>query len=269
MAIITVAKSEWSEQYTRAMSYCSSNIKKFLTALNAKDDTIDWAMLDRNGFKFSDGSYFRVISSLRGGEEQNKLFKQGRSGVVFNKYDNINGVMPFHGVRYYCGNRGTIVNNNDVCTYAIGGESYHNWGLAVDICFRLLGENKKVIIDGKTLDFEEFYALSGILKLAEKCHLNWGTKVNFRADMTHFEDSQDYKIPPKEFHYLENMNGDFIEWYYGTYLKSGITSESLESGEVSGDTSKKSVRSLAFVFAGVVAVCSVVYFLFLKKKGRY
>ena len=267
MKTISTEKKEWSDAYIEAMSFCSPHIKGFLKELNDGSSLIDWALLDRNGFRQSDGSYFRVICSLRSAKEQIAEYQKGREGVKYEKYDNISGERPFSGTKYYLVDGGSVVSPNFVSTNAFSGQSFHNWGLAVDLVFRHLGENKKLLLDNEETDFKTFYQKSGILALAKKYKLQWGSEVNFSADMSHFEDSIDFKIPPKEYFYDKNMNYDFISWYYSEYLpsKGGYTAVSATYGKTDSGFKKIAIVPLLLFFVGFGGL---LWFLFFKKKSR-
>ena len=71
-----------NDNYLTAFLNCSPNIKKFLNALNNRDSRIKWARLERDGCKMSDGSFFRVIGSLRSAKDQIEQYKKGRSMIV-------------------------------------------------------------------------------------------------------------------------------------------------------------------------------------------
>lgn len=91
------------------------------------------------------GITLRVVQGLRTIAEQNELYAQGRTKP------------------------GKIV------TKAKGGSSYHNYGLAIDVC---------PIINGK-LDWNWKYEL--LLPFAKKYGLTWGGGFKTILDKPHFE----------------------------------------------------------------------------------
>ena len=125
------------EQYSSAISSLSTAIKGFLTELANGSEFIDWQMLDRNGFRMADGTYFRIISGERSFKEQIGEFKKGRKGVKYETIVDLFGTRPKKGTKYELLNRGTVTDSSKVTTNAFAGESYHNWGLAVDLVFRI------------------------------------------------------------------------------------------------------------------------------------
>ena len=69
------------EMYASALADCSENINQFLALLNRKTPDIDWDRLEYDGCVQPDGSFFRVLSTVRTAKEQIECFKMGRKGV--------------------------------------------------------------------------------------------------------------------------------------------------------------------------------------------
>lgn len=100
-----------------------------------------------------------LTACYRDAWEQYRLYSEGRTDVKIVERD-----------KQYWQSRGTIVNRFKVSTMALAGQSYHNYGLAVDIQY-----DKKV--------FEK----NNVVKIAEKNGLVWGgTWIDF-PDFNHFE----------------------------------------------------------------------------------
>ena len=202
-----------NEEYLTALSSVSPNLRKFLVRLNEGDKLIKWARLDKDGCKQSDGSYFRVMASQRTAKEQLKLFKQGRDGV---KYDNLVYLTPQgelcafpNSRKYEIINRGKVVSKKDVATNAWVGESYHNWGLALDLCVRKFGDSEVIKLSDGLMSLDNYYKLIGLEALAKDCGLEWGGNWTDFLDVVHFQDSS-IKIPDKKYWFDKNMNFTFI-----------------------------------------------------------
>ena len=132
-----------NEMYASAITQCSENIKQFLALLNRKTSDIDWDRLEYDGCIQPDGSYFCVISTVRTAEEQIECFKMGRTGVEY--HQNILSTANSYcsqtpAIQYELISRGTIENEDDVATNAWAGQSYHNWGLAIDLVLTKFGD---------------------------------------------------------------------------------------------------------------------------------
>ena len=92
-----------------------------------------------------------VVHTLRTYEEQNELYKQGRS------------------------NPGKIV------TRARGGESFHNWGLALDVAFEQEGTQHPTW----ETDDGEFFYWEVLGKIGEVIGFEWGGRYELK-DYGHF-----------------------------------------------------------------------------------
>ena len=131
------------EMYATAFAECSENIKQFLELLNRKTPDIDWARLEYDGCVQPDGSLFRVLETLRTAEEQIAYFLMGRKGVEYNQ-NILSTPNPFcsqtPAIQYELISCGTIENEDELATYAWAGQSYHNWGLAIDLILIKFGD---------------------------------------------------------------------------------------------------------------------------------
>ena len=201
------------EMYASAVAECSENIKQFLALLNRKTSDIDWARLEYDGCVQPDGSLFCVLSTIRSAAEQIECFKMGRKGVEYK--ENILSVPnPFcsqiPAIQYELISCGTIEDEDELATYAWAGQSYHNWGLAVDLILTKFGDPLYLDLKDKTMSIQDYYALTGLSQLAEACSLEWGGTWTSFVDIPHFQDTV-YKIPPKAYHYDKNMNFPFVK----------------------------------------------------------
>lgn len=215
------------EQYLTAITSTSPNIQKFLNALNAKDERIKWARLERDGCTQSDGSVFRVVSSIRTAKEQIDQYKRGRKGVVSqtetllfpNKY-----CSSAPAWKYILTNKGTVKDASAVSTNAWAGQSYHNWGLAVDLVIRKFGDSKIIQLSDGAMSIQNYYSLVGLTQLAKDCGLEWGGEWNDFSDVAHFQDTS-WTLPAEEYRYDKNMTFEFVE-----RLNAGLSSGGSTSG---------------------------------------
>jgi hypothetical protein len=208
------------EMYATAFAECSENIKQFLELLNRKTPDIDWARLEYDGCVQPDGSLFRVLETLRTAEEQIAYFLMGRKGVEYNQ-NILSTPNPFcsqtPAIQYELVSCGTIENEDELATYAWAGQSYHNWGLAIDLILIKFGDPLYLDLQDKTMSIQDYYALTGLSQLAAACSLEWGGAWTRFLDIPHFQDTI-YKIPPKAYHYDKNMNFPFIKRLYSRTL---------------------------------------------------
>ena len=208
------------EMYASAFAECSDHIKQFLTLLNRKTPEIDWDRLEYDGCVQPDGSFFRVISTIRTAEEQIECYKMGRKGVEYRRNilstaDSYCSRIP--AIQYELISGGTIENEDDLATYAWAGQSYHNWGLAIDLILTEFGDPLCLDLHDKTIPIQDYYALTGLSQLAEACGLEWGGTWTTFPDIPHFQDTA-YSIPPKAYHYDNNMNFHFLKRLYNGTL---------------------------------------------------
>ena len=211
------------EMYASAFAECSENIKQFLALLNRKTPDIDWARLEFDGCVQPDGSLFCVLSTVRTAEEQIACFKMGRKGVEYNQ--NILSTANSYcsqipAIQYELTSRGTIENEDELATNAWAGQSYHNWGLAIDLILIKFGDPLYLDLQDKKMSIQDYYALTGLSRLAAACSLEWGGTWTGFTDIPHFQDTV-YKIPPKAYHYDKNMNFAFIKHLYNSSLSTG------------------------------------------------
>lgn len=234
------------EQYLTALTRCSPNIQKFLRALDNKDSRIKWARLERDGCMQKDGSFFRVVSSIRTAKEQINEYKKGRKGVESNSDCLLRPNKYCSSVpawKYILTNKGVIDNKAKISTNVWAGGSYHNWGLAVDLVLRKFGDAKIIKVSDGAISLANYYSLIGLTQLAKDCGLEWGGLWGDFPDMSHFQDTN-YTIPAKEYHYDKNMTFEFLQ-----RLNSGLSvGVSTSGGLFSG--AKNVVKMGAF---GVVA----------------
>ena len=210
------------EMYASAIAQCSENINQFLALLNRKTSDIDWDRLEYDGCIQPDGSYFCVISTVRTAEEQIECFKMGRTGVEY--HQNILSTANSYcsqtpAIQYELISRGTIENEDDVATNAWAGQSYHNWGLAIDLVLTKFGDPLYLNLRDGKMSIQDYYAFIGLSRLAAACSLEWGGTWTGFPDFPHFQDTV-YKIPPKAYHYDNNMNIHFLKRFYNGILSN-------------------------------------------------
>lgn len=231
--------------FRKALSSCSPRIVEFLNRLNEGEKLKkDWVTL------YSDGSGLRVVDSLRTGQEQRDLFRKGRSVESVE--------LPSSGI--WALKNPVLIGN--VVTSAWSGQSYHNYGLAVDVVFRKWGYQKSLKIGGVSYSLEDFYRNVGIVELAESCGLSWGGSW---GDVVHFED-RNYMIPiTANLDYMgfkfnenwkeRNFNFDWICKY------NGIDSKNEKKLSVSSLDKKKKVGFL------LALLCPIALFLGIFSKN--
>lgn len=198
---------------TNALVSCSPRIAEFIRRIDAKDPIIKWERLERDGCKQKDGSFFRVVSTVRTATQQINEYKRGRKDVVS---DAKTAVFPNEyckntpATHYILLNRGLVKKKKEVSTNAWAGESYHNWGLALDFCIRKFGDDKIIELSDGAMSLSNYYKMIGLVDLAKDCGLSWGGDWVDFEDTLHFED-KNYKIPETAYHYDKNMNFAFID----------------------------------------------------------
>lgn len=101
------------------------------------------------------GFKVKVVSGYRSIAEQNKLYKIGRYG-----------------------------DKRKIVTNAMGGASYHNYGLAVDLCF----------VKNENLSWDESNPWSLLGEEGKKLGLEWGGDFKSFKDRPHFQISNDIKL---------------------------------------------------------------------------
>ena len=201
------------DMYASAFAECSDNIKHFLDLLSSRTPDIDWARLEYDGCAQPDGSFFCVLSTVRSAEAQIECYWLGRKGVEYKKRilsapNSYCSQIP--AIRYELISRGTIENEDDVATNAWAGQSYHNWGLAIDLILTKFGDPLYLDLQDGRISMQDYYALTGLSRLAAACSLEWGGTWTGFLDFPHFQDTV-YKIPPKPYHYDNNMNFHFVK----------------------------------------------------------
>ena len=212
------------EMYASALADCSDNIKQFLDLLNRRTPDIDWDRLEYDGCAQADGSYFCVLSTVRTAEEQIACYKMGRKGVEYRNHilstaNSYCSQIP--AVQYELISGGTIENEDDLATNAWAGQSYHNWGLAIDLVLTKFGDPLYLDLKDRTMSIQDYYALIGLSQLAAACRLEWGGNWTTFLDIPHFQDTV-YRIPPKEYHYDNNMNFHFLKHLYKDTLQHDL-----------------------------------------------
>lgn len=190
------------EQWNRAKKLyeageLSPKVWKFVEGLNNGSAGVDWALLGAGGLAMGDGSFFRIIGTNRNYEQQVTEYKRGRT-VELKK------ISDSKGYRYEV-LKSVLVNPSAKSTDAMGGYSYHNYGCAVDIVFRKLGDSfgrsSPVTVGDTTYNnLKEFYTDCGLLEWANACGLDWGGDFVRIWDLAHFEDA--LALPSLPFDYM-------------------------------------------------------------------
>lgn len=164
----------------------SPSLYFFVHALDSGDTCIRWQYLRELGFCQSDGSFFRLMGSYRDYENQVTEYKRGRVVQLTKETD-------AKGYRYKIISS-SVVNPAAKSTNAFGGASYHNYGAAVDLCLRTLGDgfarDTPVTVGGKQIasNITAFYRDIGLLECASRHGIEWGGSWSDLWDMVHFQD---------------------------------------------------------------------------------
>ena len=220
----------------------SPNIQKFLKGIDNGTAPLNYSLVD----KLSDGSAFRIVQGLRSMAEQFQDFKKGRRNVS----------MAFSGSAYALGSGASIENADKVVTYAFSGQSYHNYGLAVDLVVRTVGYS----VPKGYKSLKDFYKAIGLDKWAKSCGLTWGGDWSDFSDVVHFED-RSFSIP-------KDFTSSFVSATGQTYRFNPLWTEKNANFDFiksyNHKTTKKSVSQL-FWLGGLGAVI----FYFLNKKYRW
>lgn len=203
----------------------SPKIQKFITGLDDGSSKVDTSRLR----KYLDGSCFRISAGIRTMEQQCELYQKGRYCVY-----RIEKAKFFTSNPAFWLKSSKVVDKSKIVTNAFAGQSYHVYGLAVDIVIREFGEERIVVYNGKRMDLKEVYREIGLVKWAKECGLSWGGDWTEIDDIVHFEDSA-YQIPSKfdvtlddgfrsnNYWNEKNANFKFIKTYNG-----GLTDKKLD-----------------------------------------
>jgi peptidoglycan LD-endopeptidase CwlK len=112
-----------------------------------------------------------ITQGLRSIEEQNALYAQGRTQAQLNSV----------GLSHVSPRPGSIV------TKAVGGTSYHNFGLAIDFAL-LMPDGKNVSWDmRRDGDFDKTFDWLEVVEEAKKIGFAWGGDWKSFKDYPHFE----------------------------------------------------------------------------------
>lgn len=220
----------------------SPNIQKFLKGIDNGTAPLNYSLVD----KLSDGSAFRIVQGLRSMAEQYEDYKKGRRNVS----------MAFSGSAYALATGATIENANKVVTYAFAGQSYHNYGLAVDLVVRTVGYS----VPKGYKSLKDFYKAIGLDKWAKSCNLSWGGDWNDFSDVVHFED-RSFSIP-------KDFTSSFVSATGQVYRFNPLWTDKNANFDFiksynSGTVRKNNLKILAFGGLGAVV------FYFLNKKYRW
>ena len=165
----------------KALGQCSPRIVKFLNGLTTSH------LKNLSGLMLADGTCLRVDNdNNRTFKKQAELYEKGRKA----KWTLLGQNSLFKGLAYGLDLSTTDHVTSGWVTNAFAGQSFHNYGLAVDLIWRIDGNNctKQRFID------------TGVVAWAKQCGLAWGGDwANTRGwgpngDMAHFED-ENYRIP--------------------------------------------------------------------------
>lgn len=231
-------------------------IQTFIKRLNDRDPLVNWDFLEKQGFKQPDGTFFRITAGWRSADEQRRLFNEGRSTSIYKE------IVIGRG-SYYRLLSAKITNPAQVVTNAYIGQSYHNWGCAVDIVFRSLGYDWKrnYIIDGMTItSLQGLYRAVGLVRLAEQCGLSWGGDWSDFIDVVHFE----YPVKlPTYLGLIVDPTSEQKKTYAVDNDLSWLGYQKMVSGGTASGTLSVAKKSVTL---GLVLGAFGVWYLFFKKR---
>lgn len=202
------------QNYRKAVEESVPELVRFVRGLDTGSAAcVDFAGLRAAGLAMGDGSIWRVICGRRSASDQVAYYKQGRR-VKYETKTALFDPEPYRGTCYVL-KESDITNNALISTMAWAGKSYHNWGAAVDLIFRRLGENMSDPVEYKGKKYTAFYPLykdCGLLDWAAACGVEWGGLWADFSDVAHFQ-ATGYSLPPESMCFDRNMNKDFLIKY--------------------------------------------------------
>lgn len=164
---------------------CSPRLVKFVQGLTSE------RLRNLSSFMLADGTCLRIDANpIRSFADQVKIYKVGRScdtAVVPAKKSVLNTEAA------YALDLNSVKKTGVTYTNAFAGQSYHNYGLAVDLIWRKDGNDERTCSKQRFID-------TGIVEWAYQCGLGWGGDWAGKrgwgknGDMAHFEDAN-YNIP--------------------------------------------------------------------------
>lgn len=222
-------------------SSLSPRLLRFLRGLNDGSAPLDWVTL--SAFEQADGTIFRVMEGWRDYSRQCDLYKAGR--IVETQRETVGDSYRLKILSE------SIVNSSSICTYAWGGQSYHNFGLAVDLVVRAVGEVARgtpITRFGREWDsLEDFYKAVGLIAWAEKCGLSWGGFWSRPYDPVHWED-ENYSLP------LCPTAKQCRFSYVSQFPKSGTAENGAVSASGGSSNGRELFALLALVFVALVSL---------------
>jgi hypothetical protein len=173
------------ESYRLALT-CHPRIKTFLEGIVEENLTFrtycDPALLHR----YCDSAkkdVLRVESSWRSFADQKRLYESTRGSLFGIQLTKVPPGEDFGGPHV---------------TYAMAGDSFHNWGLAVDLIFTRTGYgeafyNQKVYAPS---ELASLYEDTGLVRYAKASQVRWAGRDVALQDIAHFEC---FQLPPAKF----------------------------------------------------------------------
>jgi hypothetical protein len=154
------------------------------------------------------------------------------------------------------------------------GDSFHNWGLAVDLIFTRFGYDNGYYKgkEYKGANYGNIYIDTGLVRYAKSLGLRWGGDNTGLVDSAHFEFGilpppnmrQESLARPK---WWENKTifDDGADWEYMNGKRSAASVSALLDSPASSSGSFLSGVKGVFIAAGVAVVGYMVYKTFIKK----
>ena len=214
---------EYGKYLANALVQCSPNICRFLRGFNNGEALkyFDIPALKAAGMWYENG-ILRITDSAgawRSAETQlayfkkNRVVKKKKKSAAKVRYRTPSGDIVEKDVqRWYWEQQGQV--KGAVVTNAFVGQSYHQYGLAVDLHLRAFDYDfsnaqkqkaKVTYYKGQAYtNFHDLIKAIGLVDWARACGLEWGGSWQM-DDVEHFQDSS-YKIP-REFEYKQEHFG--------------------------------------------------------------
>lgn len=231
--VYSASRSRFSSWRSRL----SPKIVRFIEGLNSSNGVLDKGEVARLGLGTDRFFCFGSWDGLRSLWQQAQLYCHARY---------LNPVQIDKGERVAYDSSDILYDNkispnkSKTVTNAKAGESYHNWGCAIDVYIC----NKYGSIDW-SLNYNRLYESLGLVQWGKDCGLEWGGSW---ADNGHFQDS--LTLPTAEFWTESNIKRGYQFFGFGS-------SDSVVSA---GNSDKKK-----WLIAGVI-LAVVVGFVCVRKK---
>ena len=234
MAVIDYLYPASKRRYDSWRSKMSPKISKFVDGLNSSNKTLDVGEVAALGLGSTRFFCFGQYDGLRDLYTQAQLWCHNRyyaPSKMYRDYDGYYACDYLESKTKY-NNGFSPVGSGGTVTNAKGGQSWHNWGCAVDV---YLCDSRGAV--DWSINYNSLYERLGLVQWGKDCGLKWGGSW---SDNGHFEDSTSHELPSNIF-----WRSDCVDKGY-LFLSSGDKSNS-------ASTSKKvDWKNIALIGGGVL-----------------